>query len=78
MCSSLKEGFGKIGEISRICDSVPSAGVPTYHLGELGAEPIMSGLDLDRQAEGQDHQGETVDTSQCAIHGLIPEASQDA
>ena len=74
VCSSLKEGFGKIGEISRICDNVPSAGVPTYHLGELGPEHMMSGLDLDSQAEGQ----ETVEISQCGIHGLIPGASQDA
>lgn len=51
MCSSLKEWFEKIGEISHICDSDSSAGVPTYHLGKLRAEPMMSGLDLDSQAE---------------------------
>ena len=68
------EGFGKLGKISRICDSVSSAGVPTYHLGELGPEHMMLGLDLDSQAEGQ----ETVDTSQCGIHGLMPGTSQDA
>lgn len=78
MCSSLKEWCGKIGEISHICDSDSSAGVPIYHLGKLRAEPMMSGLDLDSQAEVQDHQGETVDAAQCGIHMLIPGASQDA